>query len=154
MTYALNVKMKFNLSKQTRLKSFLKVELNSQHPTSKLKTEVLKVLKVEKGQPVGYGAIPSPEAGEIAIIALGYGDGFQCSYQSAHIAKGRVLGRVNMDMAQVFYAGSCPYKKGDEFIVWDHRPETVMSLSDESGNSPYTLFCSLTERIPRTFQTS
>ena len=121
---------------------------------SKLKTEVLKVLKVDKGQPVGYGATPSPEAGEIAIIALGYGDGFQCSYQSAHIAKGRVLGRVNMDMAQVFYAGSCPYKKGDEFLVWDHRPETVMSLSDESGNSPYTLFCSLTERLPRTFQTS
>lgn len=115
-----------------------------------LKTEVLKVFKVDRGQPVGYGATPSPDSGEVAIIALGYGDGFQSSYQSSHIAGGRVLGRVNMDMAQVFYSGNCPFKRGDEFQVWDHNQDSVMRLSDESGNTPYTLFCSLTDRVPRT----
>jgi alanine racemase len=118
---------------------------------STLKTEVLKVFKVDRGQPVGYGATPSPEAGEVAIIALGYGDGFQTSYQSAHIAGGRVLGRVNMDMAQIFYKENCPLKKGDRFVVWDENQESVMNLSDESGNTPYTLFCSLSERVARTY---
>ncbi len=118
---------------------------------STLKTEVLKVFKVDRGQPVGYGATPSPEAGEVAVIALGYGDGFQTTYQSSHMAGGRVLGRVNMDMAQVFYEGSCPYKRGDMFQVWNNEQSSVMDLSDESRNTPYTLFCSLTERVPRTY---
>lgn len=121
---------------------------------STLKTEVLKVFKVDKGQSVGYGATPSPESGEVAIIALGYGDGFQTSYQSSHIAGGRVLGRVNMDMAQIFYKGSCPFRKGDELQVWNNNQDSVMSLSDESGNTPYTLFCSLNDRVPRTFKNS
>jgi len=116
-----------------------------------LKTEVLKVFKVERGQPIGYGATPCPEAGYVVVIALGYGDGFSTKYCGANIGEARIHGRVNMDMAQLFYKTDPKLKVGDQFEVWGNSMESIMSFSDETKTIPYELFCSLTQRVPRTY---
>ncbi len=118
---------------------------------STLKTEVLKVFEVERGQPIGYGATPCPEAGFVAVIALGYGDGFSTKYCGAHIGSARIHGRVNMDMAQLFYTNDPKLSAGDQLNIWDNSIESIMNFSDETKTIPYELFCSLTQRVPRTY---
>ena len=89
----------------------------------------------------------------MAIVALGYGDGFSTFYQGASIGEGRIHGRVNMDMAQVFYLNDPKIKRGDSFSIWDNNVDSVTSFSDQTKSIPYELFCSLTNRVPRTYST-
>lgn len=118
---------------------------------SSLKAEVLKVFEVDRGQPIGYGATPCPDAGIVAIIALGYGDGFATYYQGANIGDGRIHGRVNMDMSQIFFKENPNLSKGDVFTLWDHSLNSIVNFSDQVKSIPYELFCSLTSRVPRTY---
>lgn len=119
---------------------------------STLQAEVLKIFDVERGQPIGYGATPCPEEGKVAILSLGYGDGFSTYYQGSHIRGGRIHGRINMDMTQLFFKSDPGLKKGDRFNIWDNNIDSIMSFSDETKVIPYELFCSLTVRVPRTYK--
>jgi alanine racemase len=119
---------------------------------STLKAEVLKVFEVERGQPIGYGATPCPDSGTVAIISLGYGDGFSTFYQGSHVGEGRIHGRVNMDMTQLFYKNDPGLKKGDQINIWDNSLDSIMKFSDETKSIPYELFCSLTVRVPRKYE--
>jgi alanine racemase len=142
--------------------SSLLPSLREAHPwkgkiISKLETYIIRTFEVEKGQPVGYGATPCPDNGIIAIIALGYGDGFLTRFQGSTIRHkghlGKVVGRVNMDMAQIFFSKTAApdLKAGDLFTVWDNEQENFLKFSEESGAIPYELFCQLSSRIPRVY---
>lgn len=125
------------------------------HNISKLETYILHVFPVKRGTPVGYGAKVCPYEGVIAIVALGYGDGISTRFSGAHFHhnghQGQVMGRINMDMTQVLFPLEAlkDLRVGDKFIMWDHRPESVETLSQETGALSYELFCQLTLRIPR-----
>jgi alanine racemase len=124
---------------------------------SKLETYIIRTYPVEKGCPVGYGATPCPDNGIIAIIALGYGDGFLTRSQGSTITfkghQGKVVGRVNMDMAQIFFDKSAAQdlRAGELFIVWGHNQEHFLDFAEQSGAIPYELFCQLSSRIPRIY---
>lgn len=124
---------------------------------SKLETYIIRTYQVTKGQPVGYGATPCPDNGIIAIIALGYGDGFLTRFQGSTIYhkghEGKVVGRVNMDMAQIFFHQDAKddLNAGEIFTVWDHDQENFLRFSEESGAIPYELFCQLSSRVPRVY---
>lgn len=124
---------------------------------SSLETYVLKVFPVKKGQPVGYGATPVPYEGLCAIIALGYGDGFSTRYVGATLTHnghlGKVVGRVNMDMAQVLFKNEAAnnLKVDDRFIVWRNDPSDILRLSDETATIPYEIFLHLTNRVPKVY---
>ncbi|CBW27561.1 alanine racemase [Halobacteriovorax marinus SJ] len=124
---------------------------------SKLETYVISIFDVEKGQPVGYGATPCPSKGKVAIVALGYGDGFTTRYIGTHLyhkdIKGKVVGRVNMDMAQVFFdENSLPdLKVGDSFTLWDHSAERFAEFCKEAKIIPYEVFIGITQRVPKIY---
>ncbi len=124
---------------------------------SRLETYIIRVFEVERGQPIGYGATPCPQEGVIAIIALGYGDGFSTRYLGAHInhngQEGVIYGRVNMDMAQVFFpkAQLKDFKSGEKFTVWDHDTEHFNRFSLETKTIPYEIFIHLTTRVPKVY---
>lgn len=125
---------------------------------SQLETYIIHVFPVVQGQPIGYGGSPVANAGVVAIIAIGYGDGFPTRFAGATLRhkghEGRVVGRVNMDMAQIWFPKEA-YKDlvvGDKFIIWDHTQESVLKLSDETQTLTYELFCQLTPRVPRIHQ--
>lgn len=124
---------------------------------SRLETYIINIFKVTKGQPIGYGATPCPGDGIVLIIALGYGDGFSTRFEGATLKysgiDGKVAGRVNMDMAQVFFANSSnpSFKIGDKFEIWDHTQEKILHFSDQTKTIPYELFCQLTSRVPRVY---
>ncbi len=123
---------------------------------SKLEAFVIKTQFVGKGTSIGYGATTLPREGELAIVALGYGDGFATTFCGAHLdhhgVEGEVVGRVNMDMFQILFPKGTPLKKGEIFTVWDLDPKRLERLSRESGQLPYELFCQLTTRVPRDYQ--
>lgn len=124
---------------------------------SRLETYIISQFRVKKGDPIGYGATICPHDGIIAIIALGYGDGFSTRYEGAEIEYrghvGRLFGRVNMDMAQVlFNPQAAPViKVGEKFEIWDHTQNKILNFSDQTKTIPYELFCQLTSRVPRVY---
>ena len=124
---------------------------------SKLETTIISVFPVKKGDPLGYGAIPSPDDGIIGIISIGYGDGFLSLYQGAKFQyKGsiaRVVGRVSMDMAHILFPTSAIKKLhvGETFQIWGHNSLELLDLSDRLKRIPYELFCQLSPRIPRVY---
>jgi alanine racemase len=85
---------------------------NPMRPVVELKGRILHVRHVAKGDTVGYGAIfAAARSSRIAIVAVGYGDGY---LRSAGAAKGKsaaeviiagkrcpLLGRVSMDLLAV-----------------------------------------------------
>ncbi|MEK6624675.1 MAG: alanine racemase, partial [Bdellovibrionota bacterium] len=77
---------------------------------SSLKVKVLRRMSVKKNTPIGYGGTLTPEDGTICVLAIGYGDGLSTKLQNTilHHLPGRptFFGRINMDMSQLFYAGS------------------------------------------------
>lgn len=124
---------------------------------SRLETYIIRFFEVKKGQPIGYGATPCPGDGVVAIIALGYGDGFSTRYLGAHIKhKGKVgvvAGRVNMDMAQIFFKkDEVPsLKVGELFTVWNHDASEFQKFSIETKTIPYEVFIHLTNRVPKIY---
>jgi alanine racemase len=125
---------------------------------SKLETYIIHTLKIKKGMPVGYGARTVTEDGIVAYLALGYGDGFSTRYDGATLThnghRGYIFGRVNMDMAQVFFPQSAvsSIKTGEQFEIWNHDTKSILDFSDQTKTIPYELICSLTSRVPRHYQ--
>jgi alanine racemase len=85
---------------------------NPMWPVVELKGRVIQVRSVAKGETVGYGAtFTAPRASRIAVVAVGYADGF---LRSAGATKGKaagavlvagkrcpIAGRVSMDLTAV-----------------------------------------------------
>lgn len=122
-----------------------------------LKTYVLQTFEVTRGTPIGYGGTPAYDDGIVALLAIGYGDGIPTYFQGAHLKhynfEGRVLGRVNMDMMQLFFPKSqkCTIKSGDSFCLWNHDPAIFRELCKQLNVIPYELMCQLMTRISRTY---
>lgn len=126
---------------------------------SQLETYIINSFVVEKGQAVGYGGIKAPDDGVVAMIALGYGDGFSDRIMGTTLRHkghlGTILGRVNMDMTQVFFptADLTLFAEKEKFIIWGHDPQDLLNYSCEGQVQmiPYEKFCHLTQRIPRIY---
>lgn len=125
---------------------------------SQLETYIINVFQVKKGDTIGYGATPVDQDGVMAIIALGYGDGFSTRYRGVSLKHaghtGVVMGRVNMDMAQVFFPPEAlsDLKVGEKFVIWDQEVAPFMELAAQSQTLTYELFCQLSSRVPRIHQ--
>lgn len=122
---------------------------------SQLETYIIHTYQVKAGDAVGYGATRVTRDGLIAIIALGYGDGLSTRYLGAELShhgyNGEVVGRVNMDMAQVLFPREAhkTLNTGDKFVVWGQEVSPFMKLATETKTLTYELFCQLSNRVPR-----
>jgi alanine racemase len=125
---------------------------------SRLETYILRTFEVKKGDVVGYNSTQCPEDGLIAILAIGYGDGFFNRFSGAHLNhkgfKGRIIGRVSMDMTHVFFpTESIGHIKAHEiFTIWGEQEGDLLKFSTETKTIPYELFCALLPRIPRVYR--
>jgi alanine racemase len=124
---------------------------------SRLESNILKVFEVNKDSKIGYGATTVPEDGFIALLAIGYGDGFSCRYKSPEIpfrgVQCQILGRINMDMTQIFIPKSVKGKiqAGETIQIWGHGSDDIINLSHQTNTIPYEHFCQLTSRVPRIY---
>jgi alanine racemase len=124
-----------------------------------LETNVIRSYVASPGLEVGYGQTPVPCAGTIVLVALGYGDGIGRRWEGVDLPQkilghpGKVFGRVNMDVAQIFLAQqtSLAIRPGMPITLWGHDPQDILSISDQLATIPYELTCQLTKRVPRIY---
>lgn len=121
-------------------------------PVMSLKTRLLAVKQLAKGEPVGYSATwTSPEAMPLGIAAIGYGDGYP-----RHAPGGTPLlvngvqvplvGRVSMDMITLDLRNCPDARPGDEVCLWGQGlPAELVARS--AGTIAYQLFCNVSKRV-------
>lgn len=121
-----------------------------------LKTTLLSVKTVKKGESIGYGRHTFlDEDRQIAVIPIGYADGFDRrlgNYGGEVLVRGKrcpVVGNVCMDLAMVDVTGT-DAQAGDEAIVFgDNLP--VEELAERLSTITYEVLTSVSRRVVRVY---
>ena len=130
-------------------------------PLLELRARVSSVKSVPKGAAISYGGTHTLERdSRIAVVSLGYGDGFHRSLSnqfSVEIGgqKAPILGRICMDMCMVDVTDIDAVNPGETVIVYSRRPgseQSVDTAAEKTGTISYELLCALTKRIPRIYE--
>jgi len=121
-------------------------------PVMTLKSQLISVKQLKRGDSVGYGASwTAPAAMKLGVVAIGYGDGYPRHARSGTPVlvgqtEAALVGRVSMDMITLDL-GRCPDAKiGDPVTLWGEGlpVETVAGFADTIS---YTLMCGVTRRV-------
>lgn len=121
-------------------------------PAMTLKSSLIAVREHKAGEPVGYGGTwVSPRDTRLAVVAMGYGDGYPRSAPSGTPVwvNGRevpIVGRVSMDMISLDLGPDASDKVGDEVVFWGNELP-VERVAACSGVSAYELITKLTQRV-------
>lgn len=124
---------------------------------SRFETEIIDIMEVKKGRPIGYGAHICNEDGVIVYIPIGYGDGLLTYYSSLKlqlsIGECKILGRINMDMTALFVKSLPPnVQKGDALALWGSDSRVISHIARSVNTHPYQIFCAISSRIPRYYR--
>jgi alanine racemase len=120
-------------------------------PVMTLQSRVIAVNHYRRGDRIGYGgSYTCPEAMPVAVIAIGYGDGYPRHAPSGTpvlIAGKRLplVGRVSMDMISVDARKLPTVKVGDKAILWG-RGLQVEEIANAAGTIAYEMLCSVKQR--------
>jgi len=121
-------------------------------PAMCLTSSVIAVKDVASGERVGYGGVWTADRdSRIAIVAIGYGDGYTRHLGSGTpvLVRGRrapLAGRISMDMIAVDVSGVPGTMVGDEVVLWGGGLP-VEELARRAGTIPYELLCGVTQRV-------
>ncbi|MEW8538017.1 MAG: alanine racemase [Candidatus Thiodiazotropha endolucinida] len=121
-------------------------------PAMTLQSRVIAVKDCRKGERIGYGGtFTCPEAMRVAVIAIGYGDGYPRHAPSGTpvLVSGKrlpLIGRVSMDMISVDARGLPGVKVGDEAVLWG-RELPVEEIAKAAGTIAYELLCGVKKRV-------
>ena len=121
-----------------------------------LKTTILSIKTVPANATIGYGRHTTlSEARQIAVIPIGYADGFDrrfSNYGGEVLVRGKrcpVVGNVCMDQAMIDVTGT-DAQPGDYAIVFgDQLP--IQELADKLNTIPYEVLTSISRRVQRLY---
>jgi len=125
-------------------------------PVATLKTIISQVKTIQKGESIGYG-----RAGialrdlQIAIIAIGYADGYSRGFSGGIgevLIRGHrapVIGNVCMDMTMIDVTGLDTHD-GDEVIIFGSG-FPIQEIARKLNTIPYEILTSTSERVKRVF---
>ncbi|HYE24486.1 MAG TPA: alanine racemase [Clostridia bacterium] len=129
-------------------------------PVLTWKTKVIAMRDVPACQPVGYnGAYVTKSPTRLAVIPVGYGDGFTRHLSS----RGRVIvrdqyapivGNVSMDLTIVDVTHIAGVEIGDEVILIgssEHCAVPATEHAKHAGTIVYEILCGLSPRVPRVY---
>jgi alanine racemase len=137
---------------------------NPMRPAVELKARIIQVRAVNRGETVGYGASwTAGRPGRIAVVAVGYADGF---LRSAGASKGKpaaeviivgrrcpVVGHVSMDLfaVDVTDLAEGTARRGD-FATLIGDGMSIDDLAASMGTIPYEVLTSLGHRYHRVYR--
>lgn len=131
-------------------------------PLLSLKSRVVYVKMVPKGQEISYGGTyTTTRDTRVATICIGYGDGYPRSLSNRGyvLIKGRqapILGRVCMDQFMIDVTDiDSPVRVGDPVTLIGRDGDaciTMERLGALSGRFNYELACDIGKRIPRVYK--
>lgn len=128
------------------------------HQISKWVTKVLSTFVVKKGTPVGYGVNVADKDSFFAVLPVGYGDGFFTYYSGSSVSingiRGKVFGRVNMDMTFIQFDPEVQDKilNNDKVEIWNHDNSRILEFATQNKTHPYQVMCGVSGRIPRIYK--
>jgi alanine racemase len=130
--------------------------IGSEHGLSavmSLKTRVIAKRSIPAGECVGYGGRwQSLQATQLAVVAMGYGDGYPRHAQEGTpvVINGKrygIVGSVSMDMITVdIGADNDSVQVGDEVEMWGENLP-VEEVAQCASTIPYELLCNVTPRV-------
>ncbi len=128
-------------------------------PIMSIKSHVVYVKEIEKGDSISYGGtFIAPERMKVATIPVGYGDGYSRGlsnkgYVLINGHKADIIGRVCMDQFMVDVTG-IDVNVLDEVTLLGTEGDytiTMEELGDMSGRFNYEFACDIGKRIPRVY---
>jgi len=141
-------------------------------PVMTLESEIIALNPVKQGEGIGYGHTWSaPEDGYLAVITMGYGDGYprHLSSEDPVIIQGKrygLAGRVSMDMIAAFIPkadissmangtdtisiGTNTISIGTRVELWGEQ-FSIDEVAKQSDTISYELMCQITPRIKRIY---
>jgi alanine racemase len=129
-------------------------------PAMTLKSAVIQVKEVPAGGRVGYGGTYKRSTdGRIAVVAIGYADGYPrlLSNRADALVRGRrapVIGRVSMDMLTIDVTGREDVQVGDEVVLLGEQGSEAIfgdELASRAHTISYEIFSRVGFRVPRVF---
>jgi alanine racemase len=134
-------------------------EKNPMQHVATLSAPILQIRELDREETVGYGATaPASRGSRIAIVALGYADGYFRSLSNqgfAYVAGHKVplLGRVSMDMVALDVSAIPEREIGEnsraEFI---NELQMVDDIAAQCGTIGYEIFTRIGRRIKRVYK--
>jgi alanine racemase len=133
-------------------------DVNPMQPVATLSAPILQIRTLDRDETIGYGATVSAKKGSsIAIIALGYADGYfrilsnqGFAFVSGH--KVPLLGRVSMDMIALDISNipesQITAKIRAEFI---NNQQTVDDIATQCKTIGYEIFTNIGNRVQRIY---
>lgn len=129
-------------------------------PVMTLKTNIVHIKNLEKGQYISYGRkyVTSKEE-VIATLPVGYADGYtrQLTGKAKVIINGQfapVVGRICMDQCMVDVTHIKDVKIGDEVILMGEHNNLKFNADDIAsllGTINYEVVCMISKRVPRVY---
>lgn len=131
-------------------------------PVMSLETEVSAIRHFKAGMSVGYGRTWIAKSDtDIAVLPVGYGDGFVRRFAAAGIKVGingnsyPVRGRICMDQCMVDLGNDSGVKRWDRVMLFGDKSDGAVMTADElaglTGTISYEITTVLTRRVPRVF---
>lgn len=120
-------------------------------PALSLKSHLVRVETIKKGETVGYGATyTADEDCIVGTLPIGYADGFLRANQGRYLyCQGEwceVIGRVCMDQCMIKLPKMFEVGTAVEIIS---KNNPVTKMAKELNTIPYEVLCLLSDRIPR-----
>jgi alanine racemase len=122
------------------------------------KARVTAVREVPAGTGVSYGhEYVTARRERIAVVAVGYGDGYRRVPGNRMLVRGRpvpVVGRVCMDQVMVSVDDAPEASVGDEAILLGEQNGLALTADDVArawGTVSYEVVCALSARVPRVY---
>ncbi|HAK51595.1 MAG TPA: alanine racemase, partial [Gammaproteobacteria bacterium] len=104
---------------------------------------------------VGYGGTwVAPRNCRVAVLAVGYADGYPREIFNGSVALGdvrrNIVGRVSMDMICVELDDHDDVSVGDEAVLWGIGLP-IEEVATMARTIPYTLMCGVGKRVRRNY---
>lgn len=127
-------------------------------PVMTFTTQIMAIHQLKQGEKIGYGSsVTTQRDTTLAIIAVGYGDGYPRAYQQQNYVsiQGKLaplFGRVSMDMSMVditdLVAQGLDIQIGEIVELWGEQ-RLVDDVAQCNGTIGYELLCKVTQRPQR-----
>lgn len=130
-------------------------------PILSLKTQVVQIRFISKGETVGYGrTFKAKKDTLVAAIPVGYADGFRRApknfgYVLIGGQKAPLLGRVSMDQSSINITNIPEVKVGDEVVIIGKQGKeeiTVEEVAKRLGTINYEVVTALSNRVTRIYK--
>lgn len=132
-------------------------------PAMSLKTCITFLKRVPAGCALSYGGTyVTPQPTTIAILPIGYADGYprSLSNRGVVLVRGRrcpVVGRVTMDSILIDVGAIEDVRVGEEAVIIGEQHGarlTVEEVAALAGTIPYEILCGIGQRVPRVYGVS